>query len=49
MKPPIFYDTESEDSYEFIINYKERLHKMWEVERYGVDFVIFQLMGNAKL
>lgn len=33
MKPPVFYATKSEDAYEFIIDYRERLHKMDLVKR----------------
>lgn len=37
MKPHIFYGTEFENAYKFIINYHERLYKMGVVERYKVE------------
>lgn len=49
MKPPIFCGIESEDAYEFIINCHKRVHKMGAVERYGIEFITFQLMGDTKL
>lgn len=49
MKPLILYDVESIDAYEFINDYHERLHKMEVVEKYGVGFVTFQLLEDARL
>lgn len=37
IKPHVFYFTESEYAYDFIIDGHERLHKMGEVERHGVE------------
>ncbi|XP_060202191.1 uncharacterized protein LOC132630651 [Lycium barbarum] len=44
-----FFGTEVKDSYEFIMDYHERLHKMGAMEKYDVEFVAFQLLGDAKL
>lgn len=49
MKPPTFYGIEVEDAYTFIIDFHERLYKMGAVERFGVEFVTFQLMEDAKV
>ncbi|XP_059301842.1 uncharacterized protein LOC132053752 [Lycium ferocissimum] len=49
MKPPIFYGTESEEAYEFIIDCHARLHKIGVVDKYGMEFVTFQFLGDAKL
>ena len=49
MKPLVFYITEAEDAYEFNMDCHERLHQMGAVEKYGVEFMTFQLLGDAKL
>ena len=41
LKPPVFKGAESEDSYDFLVNCHELLHKMDVVERFGVEFVTY--------
>ena len=48
-KTPVFKGAESEDTYDFLVDCHELLHKMVIVERFGVEFVTYQFQGNAKL
>ena len=49
LKPPVFKGAESEDACDFPVDCHELLHKMGIVERFGVEFVIYQFQGNAKM
>ena len=49
LKPPVFKGAESEDAYDFLVYCHELLHKMGIVERFGVEFVTYQVQGNAKM
>ncbi|TMW95716.1 hypothetical protein EJD97_008446, partial [Solanum chilense] len=42
LKPPVFKGAESEDAYDFLVDYHALLHKMGIVERFGVEFVTYQ-------
>ncbi|XP_059295585.1 uncharacterized protein LOC132048921 [Lycium ferocissimum] len=44
MKPLVFYGTESEFAYEFIIDCHDRLHNMGAFDKYSVEFVTFQFL-----
>lgn len=48
MNPPTLQSNESENAFDFITNYYERLHKMSIVKQHGVKFVIFLLEKDAK-
>ena len=49
LKPPVFKGAESEDTYDFLVDCHELLHKMDIVEQFGVEFVTYQFQGNAKM
>ena len=48
LKPHIFLYSETEFSYEIILDCYESLHKFGIVCQHGVEFVSFQLQGEAK-
>ena len=49
LKPPVFKGAESKDSYDFLVDCHELLHKMGIVEWFGVELVTYQFQGNAKM
>lgn len=48
LKPPTFHDTDNEDVFEVILDCYGRLHKLGNVQQHGVEFVNFELQGDAK-
>lgn len=48
IKPPIFHGTDTEDVFESISDYYERLHKMSIMQQHVIEFVTFLLEKNAK-
>ena len=49
LKPPVFKGAESEDGNDFLVDFHELLHKMDIVERFGVEFLTYKFLGNAKI
>lgn len=48
IKPPTFQSTESEEAFEFIIDYCKWFHKMGIVKKQGIEFVTFILEKNIE-
>ena len=49
LKPPVFKGVVFEDAYDFVVDCHELLHKMDIVEQFGVVFVTYQFLENAKM
>lgn len=48
MKPHLFHGSKIGDAFEFTIDNYERIHKLGIVQQHGIEFVTFQLQGDAK-
>ncbi|XP_069155717.1 uncharacterized protein [Solanum lycopersicum] len=48
MNPPTYTGDLTEDAYEFIVSFHERLHNLGLGESHGFDYTTFQMTGSAK-